>query len=388
MVCPFAWSVASSSFCVVTSTCSPTRGFLFHTQDEYEEALTHFERAIQINPNYSMVHNWMANTLYGLGRYEEAIAMQESALRLDPVSIVAISTYVDSRIRQNRLDDAGRELEKLASISPAWYAVRRGTLTGIGGNWSSLVLGLLDALEIDPEVGVGSPAWALAVLGFEKEALAVLDSYLLITIGKLGDAATTAEARLAERPNPFYARSNLGLALAAAGDYIRAQPLLEETWRQSGGRVTTYMGLFRVHHAAALIAIRRDAGEETEISELLVAIRDNVRRYHEADLTGTTVFFSADFEEGLAAFLAGEREKGLALIAKATEKGRFILPKAAYLQTLYDDPGFTPILANQEARQARERKKFLDIVCTDNPYEAVWQPAEGTCERFAVEGGS
>ena len=207
---------------------------------------------------------------------------------------------------------------------------------------------------------------------------------MLIILGKLGDAATTAEARLAERPLSFYARSDLGLALATAGDYIRAQPLLEETWRQSGGRVT-YWGLFQVNHAAALIAIRRDAGEETGISELLVAIRDNVRRYHEADLTDTSVAFSADFEEGLAAFLAGEREKGLALIAKATEKGRFILPKAAYLQTLYDDPGFTPILANQEARQARERKRFLDIVCTDNPYEAVWQPAEGTCERFAAE---
>jgi hypothetical protein len=63
----------------------------------------------------------------------------------------------------------------------------------------------------------------------------------------------------------------------------------------------------------------------------------------------------------------------------------FILPNEAYLQTLYDDPGFTPIIAGQKARQARERNRFLSIVCTDNPYEEVWQPAEGTCERFAAE---
>ena len=55
---------------------------------------------------------------------------------------------------------------------------------------------------------------------------------------------------------------------------------------------------------------------------------------------------------------------------------------------LYDDPGFAPIRASQEARQVRERKKFLDIVCTDNPYAAVWQPAEGTCERFAAADGN
>ena len=37
-----------------------------------------------------------------------------------------------------------------------------------------------------------------------------------------------------------------------------------------------------------------------------------------------------------------------------------------------------------EARQKRERDKFLAIVCTNNPYEAVWHPAERTCERFAA----
>ena len=36
----------------------------------------------------------------------------------------------------------------------------------------------------------------------------------------------------------------------------------------------------------------------------------------------------------------------------------------------------------------RERDKVLSIVCTDNPYAAVWQPAEGTCERFATAGSN
>ena len=95
---------------------------------------------------------------------------------------------------------------------------------------------------------------------------------------------------------------------------------------------------------------------------------------------------SVDYEEGLAAYLAGEREKGLALIAKGADDGYFIWPKEAYLQTLYDDPGFAPIRASQEARQASERERFLAIVCTDNPYAAVWQPAEGTSEQFAAVG--
>jgi hypothetical protein len=54
---------------------------------------------------------------------------------------------------------------------------------------------------------------------------------------------------------------------------------------------------------------------------------------------------------------------------------------------LYDDPGFAPIRESQEARQAREREKFLAVVCADNPYADFWQPAEGTCERFAAASG-
>ena len=140
-----------------------------------------------------------------------------------------------------------------------------------------------------------------------------------------------------------------------------------------------------IDHAAALIAIRRDAGDEIGVDEILAAIRHNVRHYRENGYTNGTWYVSADYEEGVAAYLAGEREQGLVLIAKGADDGYFILPNEAYLQTLYDDPGFAPIIARQEARQASERKRFLDIVCVDNPYEAVWHPAEGTCERFAAE---
>jgi len=81
-------------------------------------------------------------------------------------------------------------------------------------------------------------------------------------------------------------------------------------------------------------------------------------------------------------------KRGLALIAKGLEDGYFIPPNVAYLQALYDDPGFAPIRASQEARQKREKDRFPDIVCTDNPYTTAWQPEEGTCEQFAAINGN
>jgi hypothetical protein len=159
-------------------------------------------------------------------------------------------------------------------------------------------------------------------------------------------------------------------------------------WQRSGGRISKRSDLFNTVSAAALIAIRRDAGEEAEVGELVAAIMDNVRRYRKAGIVGDDRSFGADYEEGLASYLSGDRERGLALLDKGMEDGVFMPPNEAYLQALYDDPGFAPILARQEARQLRERERVLAIVCTDNPYEAVWRPAEGTCDRFAASGGN
>ena len=367
-------------------------GFLSYFKSKPEETLTYFEQAIQINPNYSVAYTWAANILgNALGRYEEEFVMREMALRLDPLSIVAIDSYVGSLVSRNRLDEARGELEKIAPIHPALYAELMPILAGLGGNWANLVLGNLDNLKIDTNsVPVRmNLSVQFASIGLEKEALAIFDTTLpdvLSILGKPEAAVSIAEERLAEYPGEWWFEHRLGKQLASTGDYANARPILEEMWQQSGGRVTL-RGMFLHDNAEALIAICRDLGEDAKAGELVAAIRENVRHKREAGMIRADLFSSVDYEEGFADFIVGEREKGLALIAKAADDGYFIRPNEAYLQTLYDNPGFAPILASQEARQARERNRFLAIVCTGNPYSAVWQPAEGTCERFAAEGG-
>jgi len=361
-------------------------GMLLYLQGDPEEALAHYEQAIRISPNYAIVYNWMAIVLFKeLGYYTESFAALETAVRLDPLSITTHYNYAAHLFNRNRLTEAERELEKLASISPDWYQRLRAIWMSLGGQWANAVLGSLDSLQLGDDSARSRTVLAMqfAVIGLEKEALALTGAShfgVLRILGRPENAITAAEARFAEDGVDLRVRHDLELALAGSGDYARARPILEEKWQRSGKRVTC-CNRFRIESAAALIAIRHDAGEDAEAGELLAAISDNVRRYHQAGIAGSKLDFSVDFEEGLAAFLAGGREMGLALIARAVEDGYFILPNEAYLQSLYDDPGFAPILADQEARQAREQNKFLAIVCSDNPYATVWQPAEGTCGR-------
>jgi TolB-like protein/Tfp pilus assembly protein PilF len=368
--------------------------YLLWNQEYWEDALTHFKQAVQLNPNYVFAYVLMGNLLdWKLGRYDEAFQMRETAMRLDPLSIPTIVYYLQGLIQRNRIAEAEQELEKIASIFPHVYVYRRGSLLSRGGNTASAILGSLDALRINPgytQVELGL-TFRFGDIGLRNEVLALRQNpkpLILSMLGKPRDAVTTAEARLAKDPDSVVARHDLGLALAAAGDYARARPILEEMWRLSGGRISKRSDLFTTASAAALIAIRRDAGEETTVGELIEAIRDNVSRYRKAGIVGDGRSYGVDYEEGLASYLSGDREMGLALLDKGTAGGVFIPPNEAYLQALYDDPDFAPILERQEARQVREREKFLAIVCTDNPYEAVWQPVAGTCEQFAATGGN
>jgi len=363
-------------------------GRLLARQAKWEEALTYFRQAIQINPNYVIVYVWMGSILDAeLGRYDEAFQMRAAAMQLDPLSVPTIVRYQEALIERDRFAEAARELEKIASIHPHVYAYRRGTRTSRGGNWANAVIGGLDALRIDPDFIQIRPgvAYMFAMLDLADEALTIADSpgpYVLNDLGRPQDAVTFAEARVADDPISQQARHDLGLALASVGDYAGARPILEEMWQRSGGTISKRSDIFRTVTAAALIAIRRDAGEDAETDELIAAIRDNVRRYREAGIVGDDRYFGVDFEEGLAAYLSGDRESGLALLDKATASGIFIPTNDAYLQALYDDPEFAPMLARQAERQVCERNKLLAIVCTDNPYAAVWQPAEGSCERL------
>lgn len=356
------------------------------TPDTLDTAIVHFRRAIELNPNYSEAHLWLGNYLGMSGHYDEFFIMQEKAVTLDPLSLPANVNYGVGLIQRNRLDEADRQIEIVTSIAPNYDGGLELIITrrSLDGHWADGLFAGLEAVQAGGQ-SVASPnlAYGFAVLGLEKEALALFDTprpLVFMLLGKPVEEIGVTRKRYLEDPDRLLSRLYYGMALADAGDYSNARPLLEKAWQQNQGLVTD--SLFTADAALALLAIHREAGEDATAGPLQTAIKDNVRRYHAAGVTRGELFWSVTFEEGISAFLEGDRDRGLALIARAVEDGNYIRPNAAWLQMLYDDPGFTQVLATQKARQESEREKFLAVVCMDNPYADFWQPAHGTCERY------
>jgi tetratricopeptide (TPR) repeat protein len=64
--------------------------------ERYETALRYFRQAVVIAPRYSKAFYEMGNCLANLGQYDEAIALYDRAMDIDPL-------IADARIKKDRI---------------------------------------------------------------------------------------------------------------------------------------------------------------------------------------------------------------------------------------------------------------------------------------------
>ena len=365
-------------------------GWLTFSKADPETARLHFQRALELNPNYAEAYVWMANN--GLfPTHEKEIAAREAAARLDPLSPVVVYSYIWTLLFRGQLAEMDREIERYAAIDPNAALMLRGMRDALGGNWSSLVLSYLQAATASPEgftyswAARGDAVWGLAAIGLVEEALRMTDGQHVAAemwLGKPGVGLALARAEAEADPDDIPARFDLSTALAHAGRYAEALPLLQEgqrlvsrinpSWGNAPGLNNDTQGL---------VAALRSVGNEKEARQVLAEQKYRLSRYREAGIVQTTWDASIDYFEGIADYLEGDREKGLELMAKGAMDGYWVGPPAAFQQALFQDPGFAPILERQRMRQARERRKVLSVVCDNNPYASVWQPLPETCQE-------
>jgi TolB-like protein/DNA-binding winged helix-turn-helix (wHTH) protein/Tfp pilus assembly protein PilF len=60
---------------------------------DWQTAEKEFKRAIQLDPSYATAHQWYAEHLSWMGRFEEALAESEKARQLDPLSMIIAADH-------------------------------------------------------------------------------------------------------------------------------------------------------------------------------------------------------------------------------------------------------------------------------------------------------
>jgi eukaryotic-like serine/threonine-protein kinase len=77
-----------------------------------------YRLAIELNPNYATAHQWLAEHLSTLKRWDEALVEIERALQLDPFSVIMNRIYADILMDQRRYDEAIAQFKKTQELDP------------------------------------------------------------------------------------------------------------------------------------------------------------------------------------------------------------------------------------------------------------------------------
>ena len=88
---------------------------------DFKRAEHEFRRAIELNPNYATAHQWYAETLGALARFDEAIAEIRRALELDPLSVIINADLGTVLCTAGRYDEAIAQLHKTLEMDRDFY---------------------------------------------------------------------------------------------------------------------------------------------------------------------------------------------------------------------------------------------------------------------------
>ena len=177
-----------------------------------DRAVTHCEQALAIDSRLAPVHITLAMLARGRGRYEEAIAVAQRAIELDPVNSEAYRELGRAQEAVNRLADAETTYRKAIEARPDdWQSYNTlGSFYLARSRWPEAEAAYQRVIELTPDNTRGYNNLGVTYFRMERDE----------------DAARMWERSLAIRPN-FSAASNLGTSYFRRGQYSQAARAFE-----------------------------------------------------------------------------------------------------------------------------------------------------------------
>lgn len=181
-------------------------------ESNWPQSEREFERALVLNPNNAVAHNWHGTTVLTRGRYDEVIDESRRGAALDPLSpgISLGLTYM--LMFAHRYDEAIEPFKKAIELEPGFAAAHRflARVYRLKGMGDLAVAEAERAVELGDPLGDGVLALAYAGSGRKTEAAALLKT--------ITEQAARSPARGVD----------VALVFAALGDKDRAFVWLEQ----------------------------------------------------------------------------------------------------------------------------------------------------------------
>jgi TolB-like protein/Tfp pilus assembly protein PilF len=152
-------------------------GLLATFECRLERAITDFERAIQLKPNYATAHHWLMFGRLSLGHMDQAIEEGKRAVKLDPLSPIINADFAWTYFCARRFDKAERQARKTLEIDPQFFLAHYylGQVLQFKGHLGEAIAEFQKAVDLngDPD-SLGMLGQAYARNGQKDEAQKVL----------------------------------------------------------------------------------------------------------------------------------------------------------------------------------------------------------------------
>jgi protein O-mannosyl-transferase len=178
-------------------------GDLLYHQGRVEEAIAHFQKALEIQPKYAQAHHHLGCALLAHGRVDEALAHFRKALELRPNHAETHNNLGVVLRQQGQLENATAHFQKALELRPDYAEAHNN-------------FGLALRRQGQPENAIAHFQKALELRPNNAEAHNNL-GVALRQQGQLADAMAHFQKAIAIQPDLADAHHNLGLALLESG---------------------------------------------------------------------------------------------------------------------------------------------------------------------------
>ena len=346
-----------------------------------ESALVHARKALAANPSYGDAMNWLQLALVSLGRYDEAHAVLEQMLVMDPLSVVGRMNHADWLSRTGRMDEAHAIADQFISQGSLWgYGMHADRLLNGQGK---IAEGLSWALRGNDLSNNGFLAFML--VGEYDEALRGSDGgalWINLLEGRFDEAVPEAQRILQRFPDDRRAIWTAAEILYTAGRIAEALPHFERLrdFVAEGRPIPTSISDHLSSNEMTMrLALARRQADDEDGAQIAAEI---AKQDHAAlGAAGTIDKFQYRTEAMIAAF-ENDPDRAIAALESAIQRGmrrRQIFDDMIF-EGLWDDARFAVLRVDLDEIVAAEREKVLQLICFNNPAPENWQPLPKTCE--------
>jgi tetratricopeptide (TPR) repeat protein len=209
------------------------RGLLLFSQENYDEALSCYDKALTINPNYYEAINNKGLVLKHKKRYVESIELFDFAIRIHPNRYDSHSNRANVLYEMKEYQSAIIQCNKALSLKPNFYEPynNRGLIFIGLGQHNEAIKDFDIALSLDQN---NHEVWNNRgfALHLQNRNFEAIDNY---------------NHSISLKPDYYDALWNKSLALLVEGDYEEGLPLYENRFKSK--KISTRLGVIKKFNA-------------------------------------------------------------------------------------------------------------------------------------------